>query len=251
MPKRAVKFARAVLAAAFFAAFGLCGAVIGYVALPALALVPGTQRRGAIRRRLVKWSYRGFLAAARAVGLLRVEIDEDSRRALANAKGCVIAANHITLIDVVVLIANLPDSTAIAKMGAAANPFYGFIVKFAFIAGKDASRILSRATDLLSEGVNVIVFPEGTRVAPDSKGRKLKRGAARSAMASGAKILPVFISCSERVLEKGQPFWEVGSGTIVWKVEAREPVDVSRLEGGRRGEIELMREISARIWPTS
>lgn len=242
------RVARGFLSAGFFAVFALGSLVIGLVAFPVISVFSGKGLAERRRRSLVRMSYRLFCAAARVTGLFRIEMDERTRRALKDARACVIAANHISLIDVVILIATLGDSSAIAKDGAARNPFYGFIVRSAFIPGGDTARVLEEASRLLAAGVNVIVFPEGTRSgAPTPSKKRLKRGAARIAAASGAKVLPVRLSCSESVLGKGQPFWDVGERTLVWRLEASDPIDPSHFPPGRPGEFALTSVLASQI----
>ena len=113
MRERFVRKARGCLAAAFFLAFGLGGLVIGCVCFPLLAFFP--QRR---MRALVRASYRLFVWLARVTGLFRVALSPADRARLAQTHGRVIVANHLTLIDIVILIAFLPDSTSIAKAAA-------------------------------------------------------------------------------------------------------------------------------------
>lgn len=242
------RIARGFLSAAFFAAFAIGSLAIGLVAFPLISVLCAKGRAARLKRALVRWSYRLFCAAAGWTGLFRVEMDDGTRRALKEARGYVVAANHISLIDVILLVANLGDSTAIAKGGAARNPFYGFIVKSAFIPGGDVARVLDDANELLSQGVNVIVFPEGTRSAIDRGVSRLKRGAARIAAGSGAKVLPVRIFSSEHVLGKGQPFWDVGAKRLIWRIEALEPVDPKLFAKGRSGELAITSEIASRIW---
>ena len=221
------RVARGFLSAGFFAVFALGSLVIGLVAFPVISVFSGKGLAERRRRSLVRMSY---------------------RLALKDARACVIAANHISLIDVVILIATLGDSSAIAKDGAARNPFYGFIVRSAFIPGGDTARVLEEASRLLAAGVNVIVFPEGTRSgAPTPSKKRLKRGAARIAAASGAKVLPVRLSCSESVLGKGQPFWDVGERTLVWRLEASDPIDPSHFPPGRPGEFALTSVLASQI----
>ena len=149
--------------------------------------------------------------------LFRVEMSKDDRAALANAAGCLVVVNHPTLIDVVVLIALLPDATSIAKLAAGRNPFYSRIVEGAFILREDAEAALERASAALAEGTSVIVFPEGTRT-PTEGETVFRRGAARIAVEAQVRALCVRIDPEPRMLAKGQPWWDVGDRTIRYKV---------------------------------
>ena len=219
-----MRFARSCLSGVFFAAFAFGSVLLGFLLFPILPLWgtgPSVQMR---MRRLVRSTYRLFVWAARVTGLFRVEISPEDRRRLASLRGHVVVANHISLIDIIILVAYLGDSTAVAKSAAARNPFYSRIVRSAFLVNDDPEGVLARAGELVAQGVNMIVFPEGTRTPPDSSSRRLRRGAAQIALASGAPLQPVVIRCDPPVLAKGQPWHDVGDRTIVYTLKLKDAI---------------------------
>lgn len=201
----------------------------------------------AARRNLIRISWQFFQWAARVTGLFRVEIDEASRRALSQAHGIIIAANHLTLIDIVILVANLPPSTAIAKSAAAHNPFYAAIVRGAFLINDEAQAILDEASRLLSSGINLIIFPEGTRIPFGQREHKLARGAAQIALRTKVPILPIVITCDPPVLAKSQPWWDVGSRTVRFSLTARELINPAG-EPTRHAATELTNRIAKALF---
>lgn len=242
-----VRLARSGLAAAFFVAFGLGGLVIGCICFPLLAFFP--QRR---MRALVRASYRLFVGVARVTGLFRVAISSADRARLAETRGRVIVANHLTLIDIVILIATLPDSTSIAKAAARRNFFYSQIVRRVFLVNNDPARALEEAQRLLAQGVNIIVFPEGTRTPSDAPSRKIRRGAAQIAIHAGVPIQPIRIDCDPPVLAKGQPWHDVADRTIVWTLRALDELPVSRQpegHGTHAAAVALTERIFGTLWP--
>lgn len=242
-----VRLMRSGLAAAFFLAFGLGGLVIGCICFPLLAFF--SQRR---MRALVRASYRLFVGAARVTGLFRVSISAADRARFARTRGRVIVANHLTLIDIVILIATLPDSTSIAKAAAKRNFFYSQIVRRVFLVNDDPARALDEAQRLLAQGVNVIVFPEGTRTPADAPARKLRRGAAQIALHANVPLLPIRIACDPPVLAKGQPWHDVADRTIVWTLRALDEISVSRPPaacGTHTAAVALTKRIFDTLWP--
>ena len=242
-----VRLTRSGLAAAFFVAFGLGGLVIGCVCFPLLAFFP--QRR---MRALVRASYRLFVGAARVTGLFRVDISPSDRALLARTRGRVIVANHLTLIDIVILIATLPDSTSIAKAAARRNFFYSQIVRRVFLVNDDPARALDESRRLLAQGVNVIVFPAGTRTPADAPARTIRRGAAQIALHADAPILPIRIDCDPPVLAKGQPWHDVADRTIVWTLRALDEIPVARPSSGHgthAAAVALTERIFGTLWP--
>ena len=246
MRERFVRKARGCLAGAFFLAFGLGGLVIGCVCFPLLAFFPQRWMRA-----LVRASYRLFVWVARVTGLFRVALSQADRVRLAQTRGRVVVANHLTLIDIVILIAFLPDSTSIAKAAAKRNFFYSQIVRRVFLVNDDPARALDEAQRLLVQGVNIIVFPEGTRTPANAPSRKLRRGAAQIALHAGAPILPIRIDCDPPVLAKGQPWHDVADRTIVWTLRALDEIPVDRPidgHGTHAAAVALTERIFGTLW---
>jgi len=211
-----VRVPRGVLALLFFLAFGIGALVIGCVLFPPLALF----RARRAMRALVRASYRLFVWAARVTGLFRIVLTPEDRAHLAAMRGCVVAASHPTLIDVVLLLAFLPDATAVAKAAARRNFFYSHIVNAAFLVNDDPLRLLDEAKSLLARGGNLVIFPEGTRTPVDVLQHKLHRGAAQIALHASASVQCVSIACDPPVLAKGQSAWDVGDRIITFTLRA-------------------------------
>ena len=135
-------------------------------------------------------------------------------------RGRVVVATHPTLIDVVILLAHLPNATAVAKAAAGRNFLYSRIVNAAFLVNDDPLRLLDEAKDLLARGGNLVVFPEGTRTPVDAPQHKLHRGAAQIALHASAPVQCVSITSDPPVLAKGQPAWDVGDRVIDFTLRA-------------------------------
>ena len=199
---KTIRFFRSLLSGAFFFAYGA-------FALPFAVLLLLPWPSGFVRP-FVRWFYRGFVFLAAVTGLYRVSLSREDRTLLKHLKGAVVVMNHISLIDICIIFAYLGDSTAIAKAAAKRNPFLALTVKRMFLVNDaDPAATIAEAKRLLSKGVNIVVFPQGTR-----GGTKWHRGAARIALAAGAKIQPVRIAYDPIVLAKGQPWWDVGEKVI-------------------------------------
>ena len=203
-----IRLPRALLSGAFFLAYGLFALPFALV-LP-LPIVPrGVGRNG------VRLCYRLFVALARATGLYTV-----AAQGVRRAKGRLVVMNHVSLIDICVLLAHLPDSVCIVKAAAKRNPFLAAAVKKLFIANDTgAARTVEEVRGYLARGVNVVIFPQGTR-----GGTKLHRGAARLALATRAPVDVYRIGYDPVVLAKGQPWWDVGDRTIRIRLAYRETI---------------------------
>lgn len=176
----------------------------------------------------VRWTirifYRGFRILARWTGLYRVEADPETLRALGNCRGRIVVMNHVSLIDICIILSLLPDSTAIAKSSVLRNPALAAVASRMFIVNSESpERILAECGRLLARGVNIVVFPQGTR-----GGEKFHRGAARLALATGAELLPVRIAYDPVILDKRHPWYYAGDRTIRISLES---LPVVRPEG--------------------
>lgn len=240
---------RALLAGIFFLAYAVGSVVVGFLLFPVL-FVCGRRRETPRRlRAVVRASYRLFVWAGRVTRLFRVEISAADRERLSAVRGAVVVANHLTLIDIVVLLAVLPEATAVAKAAAARNPFYARVVKSVFLVNDDPEGVLKEAAHLLAAGVNLVVFPEGTRTPAETLRRKLHRGAAQIALAAGADLVPIRLGCTPPVLGKGQPWHEVGDRTVVYTLAVGETIAPPvAAESRHAAAVRLTEEIGARLF---
>ena len=225
-----IRLPRALLSGAFFIAYGL-------FALPFAALLPLPFVPRRLGRLGVRLCYRLFVALAGATGLYRVDA-----RGVQRATGRIVVMNHVSLIDICVLLAHLPDAVCIAKAAAKRNPFLSAVVKKLFIAN-DAGpeRTVDEVSAYLARGVNVVIFPQGTR-----GGAKFHRGAARLALATRAPVDVYRIDYDPVVLAKGQPWWDVGDRIIRIRLAYRETI-VSEGANDHRHAVALTDRLAAAL----
>lgn len=224
---------RYCLCAAFFFLYGAFALPFA----PVILVLPPKWVRFAVRM-----FYIGFVKLARLCRLYRVEADSATLAALRNCRGRIVAMNHVSLIDICIILAHLSDSTAIAKAAALKNPVLAAEVKKMFIVNdEDPGTILAKARELLEMGLNIVIFPQGTR-----GGKKLHRGAARLALELKTEILPVKIAYDPVVLGKHQPWYYVGEREIKIYLKAENPI-VPQGESNYRNARELTGIIAERL----
>jgi 1-acyl-sn-glycerol-3-phosphate acyltransferase len=126
----------------------------------------------------------------------------------------IFAANHGSHLDTPLLLAGLPErfrhKTVVA---AAADYFFDRPLKARFNALTIAAfpvdrttvsrRSLELAGELLADGWNLIIYPEGGRT-PDGWAQEFRGGAAFLARRSGVAIVPVHLEGTRRILRKGE-----------------------------------------------
>jgi 1-acyl-sn-glycerol-3-phosphate acyltransferase len=116
---------------------------------------------------------------------------------------CVILCKHQSAWETFALQMIFPLTSFVYKRELHWLPFFGWGIKLMpFVgidrgSGKEALRqVAERGKRRLAEGYNVVIFPEGTRVAPGEQ-RKFKIGGAWLAVKAGAPVLPVALNSGE------------------------------------------------------
>ena len=116
---------------------------------------------------------------------------------------CVVMAKHQSAWETLALQRIFGNTAFVYKKELHWLPFFGwglFLMPFVGIdrkAGKEAlNQVAERGKQRLSEGYSVIIFPEGTRVAPGTK-KRYKIGGAHLAAFSGAPVVPVALNSGE------------------------------------------------------
>lgn len=221
-----MRVVRAVWSAAFFLMFG-----IGGVLFSLLLAFPLSKPSA---RRILRFLFRFFVRAGEAVGLFNVAVSDADRSALRSVTGSVVVSNHRTLIDAVILLSLLGDSVCVTKEGVSRNPFMRTVAKKILVVNDGSVSVMRTATRYLEEGVNVVVFPEGTRVPADAPEHVFHSGAARIAIRAGSPVETVFMDCDLAILAKGQPWWDVGSRTAKYGVVRKGRIEISPQDGVSR-----------------
>ncbi len=131
--------------------------------------------------------------------------------------GCVIAPNHLSLMDTPLVLAHVPlQFRFLAKEGLFKVPFIGGHLRRAghiSIPRDDARaslKAMSEAARLIRErGISALVFPEGGR--SEGELQEFKEGAAYIAIKAGVPIVPVAIQGTREVLPMGSMLVRPGS----------------------------------------
>lgn len=212
-----VAFLRSSATLALFALFGLGGLFVTPIAL--------ALRDVELCTRLLRVLWYPFVKLFVLTGLITIDCAR-----LREIRGSVIAANHPSLIDVVIVLALVPKTLFVAKHSLKKNPFTSAMVRNASLP--DDERLVDSAKPYLRKGWNVLVFPEGTRSPSEGGLWPFKRGAAQLAIRSGSPLVPLVIVQSPfRILGKHQHAWQMGSRKVKYTLVSGEPVPAVQHEG--------------------
>lgn len=220
---------RVVLAAWFFLLLALLGAMsLGWNAL-ALLFRPVLPARFARRigRTAISDVYRGFWACARWSGLMRMDAESlDVLRTVPG--GMLIAANHPSMLDAMMIVARLPRSACVMKGALRRNPFLGPGAVLAGYVANDATRTMIRdSVARLQEGCQLVVFPEGTRSPSPRRIHPFSRSIALIAHRAAVPIQAVVIETDSPYLAKGWPVWKIPPFPIVFRARLGERFDAA------------------------
>lgn len=158
------------------------------------------------------WEFMVWLLSVTGIIDLRVE---DVER-LKSIKNSIIVSTHPSFVDIVILMSIIPYSTCFVAEKLSKNPFFKGMVKLLFIfEGKDSW--LNDAKQMLDNGLNVIMFPMGTRHRKTEFPR-IRRGASLLAQKTGKNIVMLNLEQSFDFLQIHQPFYEAGSEPVVYNL---------------------------------
>ncbi len=121
----------------------------------------------------------------------------------------VFVSNHQSIYDTPVVFASLPyQLRIIAKESLAAFPVLGWHLRrgghlFVDRRRPDRAGILKRWRALVSEGLSLIIYAEGTR-SPDGHTARFKAGSFLLAIQAGLPIVPLAVIGTRRVMPKGR-----------------------------------------------
>jgi 1-acyl-sn-glycerol-3-phosphate acyltransferase len=165
----------------------------------------------------IAYGYRFYWWCARLSGLMR--IDARALQALRSEPGgLIIAANHPTMLDALLIVAQLPRSVCIMKASLMRNVFLGAGARLArYIRNDSPRKMIRHAVASLREGGQLVLFPEGTR----TEGARLncfRPGITVIAQRAGVPIQTVIIETDTPYLGKGWPLWRCPPLPIVFKL---------------------------------
>jgi len=216
---------RLVMTGFCFALFGIGGLLLSVVWFNLLLLlVWNPVRRRRLARRSIAASFRAFLTVAKTLGVLDYRIEGSD--VLRQEKGCLVVANHPTLIDYVLLASVMPETDCLVKSALLKNPFVSGVIRAAdYLINSQADALLPACQQRLDQGDTILIFPEGTRTRPGEK-MTLQRGAANIAVRCGSDLRVVTIHCSEHLLDKQSKWYDVPPAKPLFTVEVRERIAI-------------------------
>lgn len=193
----------AILRTAIVLLFLVC-----YLPLAALIAFPWTFLTGS-----VDFLYAcGMFGARAAVRLAGIRVRKEGLERLDPAATYIYMCNHVSNIDPPVVVPALPRRTSVlVKKELFKIPILGRAMRLGSLVPVDrtnrdaAIQSLRAAGDVMRAGINMTVFPEGTR-SRDGKLLPFKKGPFYLAMETGVPVVPMTILNSYELMPKGQDY---------------------------------------------
>src|ERR671915_3858 len=197
-----------------------------------------TRRRGV--NPLVYWPARWVL---KAFILLYFRVRRLGREHIPEGS-VLLAANHRSFLDPFVIGCCIGRPIYfVAKRELFRNPLRGWFLNcmgaFPIRRGESDEEAMETSVRLLERGQAVVIFPEGTRIRAGSLATP-KRGVGRLALQSGAPVVPIAITGSERARDG----WKIKPVRV--HVRCGPPLTFPRVE---QPSPFLAGEVTERIWP--
>lgn len=153
----------------------------------------------------------------------RIRIRVEGRERVPRDRACIFMANHVSNLDPPALVPQLPGRTSVfTKRAIFKIPVFGYCLKLGeFIPVERGGHLeaaresVAAAERVLSKGLHIITFVEGTRSC-DGRLLPFKKGPFFLAEATGAPCIPVSIYGTESLMAKGSPSIRPGTVHIVF-----------------------------------
>ena len=156
-----------------------------------------------IGRWVIMWAFRIYLRSLTLFFPIRLDLAELDRLALEGP--LIIAANHPSLLDAVLICSRLPNAVCVMKAALMDNIVFGVGARLAgYIRNNAPLAMILNARDVLQGGAHLVIFPEGTRTEQfplNSCSASIGLIASRT----GIPVQTVLIEYSNRYLGKGWP----------------------------------------------
>ncbi|HSH98746.1 MAG: lysophospholipid acyltransferase family protein [Methylophilaceae bacterium] len=156
-------------------------------------------------RKVIMWGFRIYLASLSLSR--RCNFDLSALDALRDQPPMIIAPNHPSLLDAVMIISRLPNVSCVIKAELMNNVFLGAGARFAhYIPNESIRKMVTLAIQDFKHGQHLLLFPEGTRTT-HCPINSLKGSIALIAYKAQVPVQTVLIETDSAYLSKGWPLF--------------------------------------------
>ncbi len=197
-----------------------------FIPLAGIMCIPWTIITGRIDflYKIATWgAFRGVLLAG-------VKVEPVGLDRLDPSRSYIFMANHVSNIDPPILVSLIPRRTSVlVKKELFRIPILGYAMRLGDLVAVDRANrdaavdSVRRAVEVMQHGVNMVIFPEGTR-SRDGRLLPFKKGPFYLAMDSGIPVVPVSMVNTQQIWPKGHFYIKPLTARIVF----HEPIEPKR-----------------------
>lgn len=174
--------------------------ILGSARLILICAVSARARHKQIGRLAIMQVFRAYLAALHHLNIVRIDVSELDR--LAGEPGLILAPNHPSLLDALLVTSRFPDVVCVMKAQVLRSLLFGQGAKIAgYIPNEPVREMVNIASEELRRGSHLLLFPEGTRTVPSSS-ISLKGSLAVIAKRARAPVQTLLIQTDSNFLGK-------------------------------------------------
>ena len=190
--------------------------VTGSVLLIMRSVFSSAERRKQIARGAITSMFACYFDILGFLGILQLDLSEID--ALVVERGLILAANHPSLLDALLITSRLPNVVCIMKEQVLKNILFGRGAKMAgYIPNGSARDIVNGAAAELQNGSHILLFPEGSRTQKEEMST-LQGTVAVIAKRTDAEVQTLLIESESGFLGKGWPVHRVPEFPIRFRV---------------------------------
>ena len=204
-----------------FGAGGLAWGLISMLLYPVLPRAFGAK----IGQKAIQRLFRLYLWLVTKLGTFRADLS--ALDVLKDEKGLILAPNHPTLLDAVLVLSRMPSAVCIMKSELWDNIFLGGGARLAgYIRNDTPVDMIRKSAEALKGGAQLLVFPEGTRTRKKPV-NTFKGGFALIAKQAGVPVQTIFIDAENPCLSKGWPLWKKPEMPVIYRARLGKRFEVS------------------------
>jgi 1-acyl-sn-glycerol-3-phosphate acyltransferase len=164
----------------------------------------------------------GMKIAIICVRLVGVKIEVRGLENIQSSRSYIFMSNHVSNLDPPVFVPNIPGRCSVLlKKEVLRIPIFGRVLKMAEMVPVDRSNreaaieSVHAAAEVLRRGLNMVIFPEGTR-SPDGRLLPFKKGPFHLAMEANVPVIPVTLLGTFECWPKGTWAMRKGKTTVIF-----------------------------------
>lgn len=186
--------------------------------IAALPLIIAPRR---LREPVVQWGIsiicRIFLAGMSLVGAAKMDLS--SLDQLNGQRGIVLAPNHPSMIDVVLILSRVPRTVCLMKASISSNLFLGIGAHLAgYISNRQPDKMFRAAIESVRAGNLLLIFPEGTRTSRQPV-NPIQNSAALIAKRAQAPLQTILLTTNSPYLSKGWKIWKPAQFPMIYRAQ--------------------------------